>query len=197
MKKGQTTREHIIASSAALFNSRGYAGTPLSQLMESTGLKKGGIYNHFESKEDILVAAFDYSMELLIGKVEAAISAEATPLLKMRALLEFYRDYPMNPVIKGGCPLLNAMIDADNTNPRLAHHVQDAIRELTRRLSAIIRAGKKAGEFLDSVDSDKAAVVILAAIEGAVALSRNFERNGHMETVIDYLHGYVDLMLRT
>ena len=44
MQKGETTRELIITTSAELFNTKGYNGSSMSDIMEATGLKKGGIY---------------------------------------------------------------------------------------------------------------------------------------------------------
>jgi AcrR family transcriptional regulator len=45
------TREQILFEAACLFNVKGYSGAALSDMMHATGLEKGGIYNHFESKE--------------------------------------------------------------------------------------------------------------------------------------------------
>ena len=63
MTKGQQTRRGIIEKAAPLFNQKGYEGTSLSDLMDATGLQKGGIYRHFDSKEELAAAAFDYSWE--------------------------------------------------------------------------------------------------------------------------------------
>ncbi|MBD3223122.1 MAG: TetR family transcriptional regulator [Caldithrix sp.] len=195
MSKGETTREHIIAQAAALFNSRGFAGAPLSELMKITGLQKGGIYNHFNNKEEILIAAFRYSVKVLLQKVQNVTAHEKTPRGMLKAIIEFYRDYPLNPVIKGGCPILNAMVDSDNTNPVLRKHVQAAIEELIRRLQVIVAAAIHKGEFKKDVDAREAAIIIFTTIEGGVALSRNYEDNHFMETMIDFLHQYVDQTL--
>jgi len=53
MTKGEQTRRKIVEAAAPIFNKRGYEGSSLSDLMESTGLKKGGIYRHFSSKEEL------------------------------------------------------------------------------------------------------------------------------------------------
>ncbi|MEL6164803.1 MAG: TetR/AcrR family transcriptional regulator, partial [Cyanobacteria bacterium J06628_3] len=44
MSKGEETKERILHKAAALFNTRGYAGASISDIMQVTGLKKGGIY---------------------------------------------------------------------------------------------------------------------------------------------------------
>ena len=59
MSKGEQTRERILARSAQLFNRQGYSGSSLSDIMRETGLEKGGIYNHFSSKEQLALEAFD------------------------------------------------------------------------------------------------------------------------------------------
>jgi len=42
-------------------NERGLEGTSLADLMEATGLEKGGIYRHFPSKEAVALEAFEYA----------------------------------------------------------------------------------------------------------------------------------------
>jgi TetR/AcrR family transcriptional regulator, transcriptional repressor for nem operon len=51
MPKSEQTRHEMIRNAASLFNQRGYEGAALSDLMQATGLGKGGIYRHFESKQ--------------------------------------------------------------------------------------------------------------------------------------------------
>ena len=52
-----------MRKAAPLFNQKGYAGTSLSDLMDATGLQKGGIYRHFSGKEELATEAFDYSWQ--------------------------------------------------------------------------------------------------------------------------------------
>lgn len=47
MSKGEQTRAMILEQTALLFSRKGYFGSSLSDIMEATGLEKGGIYNHF------------------------------------------------------------------------------------------------------------------------------------------------------
>src|SRR5260370_8662436 len=63
MTKGEQTRKKIVAAAAPIFNQRGYDGSSLNDLMEATGLKKGGIYRHFSSKEELAAEAFAYTWE--------------------------------------------------------------------------------------------------------------------------------------
>ena len=58
MRKGEQTRQDIIHKAAPIFHQKGYDGAVLSDLMRATGLEKGGIYRHFESKEELAGDAF-------------------------------------------------------------------------------------------------------------------------------------------
>ena len=61
MSKGEETRLRIVAEAAPLFNQRGYEGCSIQDIMDATGLEKGGIYRHFESKEELAAEAFDFA----------------------------------------------------------------------------------------------------------------------------------------
>jgi TetR/AcrR family transcriptional regulator, transcriptional repressor for nem operon len=63
MRKGELTRERIVRRTAPLFNQQGYFGASLADIMRATGLEKGGIYNHFGSKEALALEAFDYAVD--------------------------------------------------------------------------------------------------------------------------------------
>lgn len=187
MRKGEATRAWIISKSAGLFNSRGFAGTPLSEVLAATGLKKGGIYNHFESKEEIRLAAFDYAIGRLISRIETIVEQEDSATAQLRAILEFYRGYALDPVIEGGCPLLNSIIDSDNTDPPLKSHVQRAINELQKRITFLFTKGVRNGELKRSTDPEREGTLFLALIEGGVALCRGSDEQRHMDVVIDML----------
>jgi len=53
--KGEQTRQRIIARAAPVFNVHGYFGASMNDLTRETKIGKGGIYNHFESKEALAV----------------------------------------------------------------------------------------------------------------------------------------------
>src|ERR1700730_17771519 len=61
---GEKTRRDITCKAAPIFNQKGYDGAALSDLMRATGLKKGGIYRHFDSKQELAGEAFEHAWKL-------------------------------------------------------------------------------------------------------------------------------------
>ena len=56
--------------------SAGYVGASMRDLVDATGLEKGGIYNHFGSKEQLALEAYDYAMNLVDGRLAASQHAD-------------------------------------------------------------------------------------------------------------------------
>ena len=82
MRKGAATRPRIIAQAAPVFNQRGFSGCSMQDLMDATGLEKGGIYRHFESKEELAAEAFDYAWTFATTQRRQNLEiATSTPLL--------------------------------------------------------------------------------------------------------------------
>ncbi|MDX2138327.1 MAG: TetR/AcrR family transcriptional regulator, partial [Chloroflexota bacterium] len=52
MTRALENRKRIIATTASLFNTQGYAGTSMSDVLEATGLHKGSVYLCFPSKDE-------------------------------------------------------------------------------------------------------------------------------------------------
>jgi TetR/AcrR family transcriptional regulator, transcriptional repressor for nem operon len=68
MSKASDTRAYIIMKAAELFNQKGFAGSSMADIMKATGLQKGGIYNHFQSKEELAIASFDYRSSITLSR---------------------------------------------------------------------------------------------------------------------------------
>lgn len=64
-RKGEQTKALILEKASKIFNSQGYRASSISDIMHETGLQKGGIYNHFENKEEIMLSAFSFSIDTM------------------------------------------------------------------------------------------------------------------------------------
>src|SRR5262250_2265797 len=92
MKKGEATRREIIEKAAPIFNKKGFEGASLSDLMEATGLEKGGIYRHFESKEQLAGEAFDYAWKTAMDRRMAGIETIENSVDRLKQIVRNFRD---------------------------------------------------------------------------------------------------------
>jgi TetR/AcrR family transcriptional repressor of nem operon len=170
MRKGEQTRERIIAAAAPLFNQHGYAGCSMQDVMDATGLEKGGLYRHFDSKEKLAAESFRFALSQLTKTRTGDLTHIRGSVEKLLYIAQRFLDTP-SP-IKGGCPLMNTAIDADDGNPLLRKLAAKAIRDWKSRLSKIVEDGKKCGEIHAETEPRRIANTIVAMLEGALMISR-------------------------
>jgi AcrR family transcriptional regulator len=64
------TRDHLIETAGKLFGERGYAGTPLEEVVARAGLTRGAVYHHFKDKRSLFEAVVDRVLLDLVNDVE-------------------------------------------------------------------------------------------------------------------------------
>jgi AcrR family transcriptional regulator len=170
MTKGETTRRKIIEQAAPLFNRLGYAGCSMQDIMTATGLEKGGLYRHFGSKEELAQEVFRYSLSRVTGVRWEGIEEIEGSVEKLRFLVR--RFVQVQSIIPGGCPVMNTAIDADDGNPALRKLVQKAVQEWKDKIGRIVAAGIDGGEIRADVEPRSVANIMIAALEGALMISR-------------------------
>jgi AcrR family transcriptional regulator len=196
MRKGQHTREAIAERAAPVFNQLGFAGTSIDALVKATGLQKGGLYNHYGSKEALALAAFDYAVQKQRERNIAALTAaaDAGVLAQLEALgTSILRGYE-DPAITGGCVVMNTAIDADDAHPALRDRARTAMCELLRTVGALVKQGIRCGELRADVDARLAASTMVALCQGALLLSKLFDDRSHVERAIAQLRAQLALM---
>jgi AcrR family transcriptional regulator len=190
--KGELTRRRVIERAAPVFNQRGYWGASLRDLMNATGLEKGGIYNHFRSKDELAAAALDHNVELMGDRIRVALAGHRPALDRLRAILDVYRRFVVDPPFVGGCPIMNAAVDSDDTHPMLRSKAQHAMARLRDdTIARIVARGVERGELRTDTDPDTVAAVVVSALEGALMLSHLYDDPGHMSAVTAHLDQYL------
>jgi AcrR family transcriptional regulator len=116
MSKGEQTRQRILERAAPLLNRHGFQAAPVSEIMRVTGLQKGGLYNHFESKEELALAAFDLLMERINRKVMEVHRSHESPLAQLTAHVRLIASGGTQ--MEGGCPVANSIVESDRRNLR-------------------------------------------------------------------------------
>jgi TetR/AcrR family transcriptional repressor of nem operon len=184
MNKGERTKNYIIEKSSSLFNRNGYKSTSISEIMAATGLKKGGIYNHFENKDDLAKASFSYALNTLKNNYIEAVTSKKTAIEQFNAFISVFKTLIQDEVIMGGCPLMNAAIEADDSKVEFEDLIKEGFTGLIKLIKGIIQHGKNQNEINNAVDAEQMAVFILSSLEGALALSRLYKDEGYLEMII-------------
>jgi TetR/AcrR family transcriptional repressor of nem operon len=193
MSKGEATRQRIIAQAAPLFNQRGYSGCSLNDIMEVTGLEKGGIYRHFESKEELAAEAFDFAWATASALRTHGLDSIPDPIERLK---QHIARFGTRSSIPGGCPLLNTAVDSDDGNPVLRERVRKALRSWQASLRKILEEGIAQGTIHPDLDPEDIANHIIASLEGGMVISRLERNDTALGSARRHLESYLETHVR-
>ncbi len=170
--KGHTTKQHIINKAALLFTRQGFNQTSLSQILEATGLAKGGFYFHFRSKEELGMAVIasleDYWQNELLPRMVQGNDARE----KIEIMLSSPGDcYSTPDCIRPTILLLNLATESMEVHDGFSCRLKEIIKEWWTTLEGIIEEGKRDSVFKTDVDTRSVAAIILSNIMGANLLA--------------------------
>ena len=88
VKSAEERRLEIIQTSERLFRENGYASTSVDAIIKEMGVAKGTFYYYFKSKEEVLAAIVDHTLDQIVAMAEqVADDPSLDALSKMRMLL--------------------------------------------------------------------------------------------------------------
>ena len=195
MKKGEATRREIIEKAAPIFNQKGFEGASLADLMRATGLEKGGIYRHFESKEQLAGEAFDYAWKTAMERRMAGTEEIVNAVDRLKRIVRNFRER-REGLVPGGCPLLNTAIDSDDGNLALRGKAKQAMSELLDRLEKIAADGLERNEIKRGVDAKELATLIVSMLEGSLMLRRLQKDDAPLALACRTLETYLEEKVR-
>jgi TetR/AcrR family transcriptional repressor of nem operon len=195
VRKGEQTRLEIIHKAAPIFNQTGYEGAALSDLMKATGLEKGGIYRHFESKQELAGEAFDHAWKLALDARFEGTQEISNTVDRLKQVVRNFRDRRTG-LVPGGCPLLNTAIDSNDGNPQLRGKARQALSSLLDRLQSIAEEEQRRAEVRADVDSAKLATLIVSTLEGSIMVSRLQKKEEPRDLAVRHLEEYLETKVR-
>jgi AcrR family transcriptional regulator len=189
--KGERTRQRIVELAAPVFNRQGFVGASMRDLIDATGLEKGGIYNHFGSKEQLALESYDFAMTRVTESLARSQDDATDAPDRMARMIRAFGVHARRPAIDGGCPIMNTAIECDDTHPELRERARESMTLWHRLVGRIVKDGKAEGTLRSDIDPYALASTITASLEGALMLSRLYDDPTHMDRVVAHLIDYV------
>jgi len=183
--KTEKTKAHIIASTAEIFNKKGYAGTSITDLTKATNLTSGSIYGNFANKEEVALAAFDYNLTRFREVLQGAVNKYKSSKDKLLMYIKAFHSSANSKFPPGGCPMLNTLADADDTFEPLRKKAAAGIMQWKRDIVKIIENGIAAGEFKADTDAGKTALHIIALCEFGILMNSATKGARQTDEILD------------
>jgi AcrR family transcriptional regulator len=183
------TRQRMIISTSVLIRERGARATSIDDVLEHSGAPRGSVYHHFPGgREQMLRDATDFASEYVARRLEH-VSGDG-PLAAIEALYDWYRENLVESDYRAGCPVVAVAIESPPEGPDLRDSARKAFERWRRLLASEMEA---AG--IDKCRAEELGMLVLAAFEGALILSRTYRDLAPLDSVRREIHERVSAEL--
>lgn len=131
-----SARERLMAAAERCFEGRGINATGINDLIAEAGVARMSLYNHFASKDDVVVAYLEHRDADWRQRVEARLATVEDPRERVIAVLREYRGRVARVGFRG-CLFVNAAAELPEDHPgwEVIHRHKDSVRTLLRSLA--------------------------------------------------------------
>lgn len=163
MERGDV-RARMVEGAARLLAINGVEGTSFADVLAATETPRGSVYHHFPGgKSELVHAALDLASDRGLAAMEDSRGQPAAAVVER--FLDLWRSLLDRSKLSAGCAVLAVTVAANDAE--LLDHAGTIFRAWTDRLTDLFTVG---GMKKDA--ARQLAVTVVAATEGAVALSR-------------------------
>lgn len=196
MSKAEQTKQFIIENSALIFNIKGYQGTSLSDIQEKTKLTKGAIYGNFYDKNELALAAFDHNSSKIILTLCKRMKNAASSEEALLAYTDYYVQNWESVFNNGGCPLINAAVEADDHLYFMRENVRGSIKRVLHLLQEVIEQGQAKSEFKLSANAVKYATMIFSLMQGSIFIAKIMDDKKYLQITSDRITQIIEKELK-
>ena len=157
-KRKQELREEIYESALELFRKDGYEATTVQQITEGLGIAKGTFFNHFPSKEHIVVRWYNGITDITISAAKKRDKASAC-----EAVCELFGDMARRATLE---PELLVAKFRYCTNPELMEAEKRQVQAIRDLIVGYCEAGIHRGEMDSGLDIHTLCEVLIATLSG-------------------------------
>jgi len=169
---------HALDAAMATFWDKGYAGTSAQDLVDSTGLGRGSLYNTFRSKRGLFEAALQrYDLECTRKLVELLEEGEGPARDRIRAvLMSVVEEETAEAPEHRGCLVVNTAMEMAGQDPDITDHVRKTFARIQAALCVAIEQGRRDGSMPETQDPPAFALYLLNSMYGLRVLGKVGDR---------------------
>ncbi len=187
-------KEKIIQEALKLFSLKGFLSTSVQDIMHETHLSKGGLYNHFKSKDEIFLAVLGEARKIWRQRTLAGLDQIEKPVAKVKKLLENYRDRYLKDkeTFPGGCIFVTLSVELDDQNPSFSRAINEGFVGLKAMIKRLLDQGRQSKELRDEVDTAAVTEMIFSGMLGASVIYGTEKSSLTLDQCINALIQYLD-----
>jgi TetR/AcrR family transcriptional regulator, transcriptional repressor for nem operon len=190
--KGQETHNHILKESRRLFTLQGFQNTSISEIITATGVKKGNLYYHFPSKEELGLAVLIDARDEFFTILENSLTGEQAVERILHSCNSIMVMMQQNNFV-GGCLFGNTALEMTDSSSQFGKIIREVFTYWINLIEQELRLAAESEDLKNALSSDTLATAIVAVLEGGIMLSRVYQDKSSMEACISAIQGLITM----
>jgi AcrR family transcriptional regulator len=155
--KGERTRAAILDEALRLVSKSGLDGLTIGTLAEATGMSKSGLFAHFGSREELLLAVLAHGQAQFGEVVFQPAMAKPRGLPRLRAMFVNWLDWTESAELPGGCPMIGGATEFDDKPGAVRDMLAGGQRSWIETLKRAARQAVEEGQLSKDTDPEQIA----------------------------------------
>lgn len=183
-------RRRMVRHAADLIGRNGVASTSIGDVLAASSAPRGSIYHHFPGgKTQLMTEAVRYAGEIIAARVDNRDAG--SPGAAVHDIAQVWRRRLLATGYECGCSVLAGGM-ARRSEPAVADEAVAIVARWQRLVTS-----RLVGEGVEASRAEPLAVLVLSAIEGAVALCQTRSSTEPLDIVVAELAGVCEAAART
>jgi AcrR family transcriptional regulator len=155
--KGERTRAAILDEALRLVSKAGLDGLTIGTLAEATGLSKSGLFAHFGSREELLLAVLEHGQRQFTEVVLKPALAKPRGVPRLRAMFTRWLDWTESAELPGGCPMIGGAAEFDDKPGPVRDKLAAGQRAWIETLKRAVQQALDEGQLARATDPEQLA----------------------------------------
>ena len=172
LRDPQSTRELLLQAAFREVYRSGFQSAGIEAILSATGVTRGALYYHFDSKEALGYAIVEEIVaKLPEDKWLRPLQGGKNPIDALIGIVQATSVRPED--VKGGCPLVNLAQEMSALDEQFRKRLETIFKAWQEGIATALRRGQSQGTVRRDLVPEETAGFLIAMYEGYVLLAKN------------------------
>ncbi len=153
--KGERTRAAILDEGVRIVSQAGLDGLTIGTLADATGMSKSGLFAHFGSRDELLLAVLARGQGRFTEVVIKPAMDHPRGVPRLRAMFVNWLDWTESADLPGGCPMIGGAAEYDDRPGPVRDALASGQRAWIETLKRAIVQGVEQGQLAPGTDPEQ------------------------------------------
>jgi len=155
--KGERTRAAILDEGVRIVSQAGLDGLTIGTLAEATGMSKSGLFAHFGSRDELLLAVLAHGRDRFTEIVLKPAMDHPRGVPRLRAMFVNWLDWTESADLPGGCPMIGGAAEYDDRPGAVRDALASGQRAWVEVLQRAVNQAIEQGQLAPDTDPEQIA----------------------------------------